>query len=82
MEHGRGLLDWVVGVARENKGRHVRFKFQGGRRFGSGNGGGGFAAKSCGRITATEITGGNLGERIREALRDELVAGGAGACVK
>ena len=47
-------------------------------RFGGG-GGGGFGAASCGRITATEVTGGNLGERIREALRDERVAGGAGA---
>ena len=52
-----------------------------GGRFGGGGGrgGGGFGPKSYGRITATEISGGNLWERIREALRDERVAGSAGA---
>ena len=98
VEHGGGVLDRIVEVAREHGGRHLRFQYRGeggggfggggggggrgrgsgGGRFGGG-GGGGFGAASCGRITATEVTGGNLGERIREALRDERVAGGAGA---
>lgn len=80
MEHGGGVLDRIVEVAREHGGRHLRFQYrgEGGGGFGGG-GGGGFGAASCGRITATEVTGGNLGERIREALRDERVVGGAGA---
>jgi len=98
VEHGGGVLDRIVEVAREHGGRHLRFQYRGeggggfggggggggrgrgsgGGRFGGG-GGGGFGAASCGRITATEVTGGNLGERIREALRDERIAGGAGA---
>ena len=80
VEHGGGVLDRIVEVAREHGGRHLRFQYrgEGGGGFGGG-GGGGFGAASCGRITATEVTGGNLGERIREALRDERVAGGAGA---
>ena len=91
MEHGRGVLDWVVRVARDNRGRHLRFQFKNGSSGGGGFGGGGrdgrggrggggnrfggsdFIPKSYGRITATEIEGGNLGERIWEALKDDRV---------
>ena len=86
-EHGAGVLGWVARVAREGVGRHLRFQFrnEGGGRggwrggVGGGGGGGGIGPRSYGRITATEILGGNLAERIREALRDERVAGRAGA---
>lgn len=54
-------------------------RFGGGGRGGSRSGSGSGSAKSYGRITATEISGGNFAERIREALRDERVAGAGAA---